>query len=79
MPAIDRSGLIAWGRHHPVLDGAVLGPLVGLVLLVWRWIGWLLTPYPTILLAAIAATGMGALMGLRRGRRLRLAADPAPR
>jgi hypothetical protein len=65
--------LSAWSQRHPLLDGAVLGPLLGLALLVFRWNGWVETSYGWVLVATVVGTGVGILLGARRARRLQRA------
>lgn len=67
--AVVPDGTAAWSRRHPILDGAVLGPLVFLALAY-------IAPWPLWLCLAIGAMGVavGAAQGAQRARRRAAAA-----
>jgi hypothetical protein len=68
--ALFTDRLTEWSRIHPLIDGALLGPFLGLPLLFLRWNGWLSIPYIWILAVTLAGVGIGILLGVRRKRRL---------
>lgn len=68
--AVSPQTIISWSRQHPVLDGSVLGPLVFLMLAyITSWPLWVCV---TVGLACVV---VGAMLGMRRGRRLQSSGD----
>lgn len=62
--AFDREGTVAWSRRHPLMDGAIFGPLVFLSLAY-------LTPWALWICLIVGLIGLLLGVGLGARRRLR--------